>query len=293
MTANSVATQPLQYSNVGGTISQAQSDIGGLSNTYGGLGGSVLPAAQQTASNLYNNPFAPQALGGAQAASGLGANAAYTGFNTGAGQIGTGNSLVPYAQNILQTGVDPMQNVYNQQYALNQNQANVQNAMSGVANTPYGAGVTNQADQNFNINWQNNLLNRQTQAAQAAGALDTAAGGLQTSGVNLMNQAPSQLVQSATIPYSTYSDIGTGQNTALSQLLGIGSSGANLSNLPVQDLLALLGGQNQTNQVGNQTSQVGLNQSQLAWNQFGQLGSGLGSLAGLLGSSAAPATWVL
>ena len=282
MTANNVGVQPLQYTGVGSTISGAQNDISGLSQ-YGSVAGGVLPQAQQTASNLYNNPYATQAMTGAQGAAGLGANAAYTGYGTGAGQIATGNSLVPYANQIMQTGMDPQQALYNQQFALNQNQSNVENAMAGVASTPYGAGVTNQSDQNFNINWQNQQLARQTQAAGAAGALDTQAGGLQTSGVNMMNQAPGQLVSSATIPYSTYTDIGTGQNTALSQLLGITGGAQGISNTQITDLLGLLGGQNQTNQVGNQTSQVGLNQSQLGWNQMASLGSGLGNLFGMAG----------
>jgi hypothetical protein len=281
MTANSVATQPLQYSNVGSTISGAQGGIAGLS-PYGSTASSVLPQATQTASNLYNNPYAQQAQQGANAASGLGTSAALTQYGTGANQIATGNSLVPYAQQIMQTGMDPQQALYNQQYALNQNQANAQNAMAGVANTPYGAGVTNQSDQNFNINWQNQQLARQTQAAGAAGALDTQAAALQSQGNQSQNQAASNLVSSATIPYSTYTDIGTGQNTALSQLLGLTGGAQGISNTQITDLLGLLGGQNQTNQVGNQTSQVGLNQSQLNFNQLAALGMGGGALAGLL-----------
>jgi hypothetical protein len=268
MTANSVGVQPLQSTNVGGTIGNAQSGIGGLSSTYGSLGSDVLPQAQQTASNLYNNPYAQTAQSGANTASGMGTTAATNTFGAGAAQI-------PYANQIFQTAFDPQQALYNQQYALNQNQANVQNAQAGVANTPYGAGVTNQADQNFNLNWQNQQLGRETQGAQSAGALTQQALGEQSAGAN-------QYVQAATVPYSTYTDIGSGQNSALSQLLGIGSSGANLSNLPVQDYLSLLTGQNQTNQVANQTSQVGLQQNQQNWNQLASLGSGLGTAAGYL-----------
>lgn len=283
--ASNVQLPPQQSLNIGPTSNAAFSGIGDLSNTYSGLGGSVLPFAQQTAGNLYNNPYASQAQSGANLASGIGANAALTGYGTGAGLIDTGQGvtgagmgLLPYAQPILQAGFDPQNALYNRTLQQVQDQSNVNNAMAGVATSPYGAGLTNQATGNFNIDWQNNLLNRMSTAAGAAGGLTSAGAGAANTGagitgqgVGMMNQAPSQLVQSATIPYATYSDIGTGQNQALSQLLGLGTSGANLSNLPISDLISLLGAQNSANSVANQQAQTALNQSNLGFNQIGTL----------------------
>lgn len=279
------------------TSNAAFTGIGNLSNTYSGLGGSVLPAAQQTASNLYNNPGAPLATNTSWESAMLGAPAALTGYNAGAGAVGTGGnvtgaglSLLPYATSIMDTAFDPQQALYGRTLQQVQDQSNVNNAMAGVATSPYGAGLTNQATSNFNIDWQNNLLNRMATGANAAGGLvGTGANvantgtGITGTGVNMMNQAPTNLIQSAMIPYATYSDIGTGQNTALQQLLGLGTSGANLSNLPIQDLISLLGAQNQTNSVANQQGKLALNQQGQNFNQIGTLGSaGLGLLGMLL-----------
>ena len=296
LASNVQAPQGFQLPGMGGAASGAFGGIQNLQNTYGGLGGSVLPFAQQTASNLYNNPYAVQGQQGANFASGLGENAALTGFNTGGGLIGAGQNIVgagmgllPYAQPILQAGFDPQNALYNRTLQRVQDQSNVNNAMSGVATSPYGAGLTNQATGNFNIDWQNNLLNRMSSAAGAAGGLvNTGAGAAQTGagitgqGVGMMNQAPNQFVQSAMIPYATYSDIGTGQNQALSQLLGLGQSGANLSNLPIQDFLSYLGIGNQANQVANQRFADQLKQNELGFNEIGSLLSGGAGILGMI-----------
>ena len=286
--AGNVQLPPQQSVNIGPAVSGATSGINSLQSTYGGLGGSVLPQAQATASNLYNNPFAQQGLAGAQGAAGLGGNAALSGYNTGNYLTNAGTSLVPYAQQIMQSGFDPQQALYNQQYQQNQAQTNVQNAMSGVATTPYGAGLANQSSQNFNTNWENQELARQAQAAQAAGGLVSAGAGVAGQGVTMANQAPSQLVQSAMIPYATYSDIGQGQNQALSQLLGIGQSGANISNMSISDLIAQLSGGNQANSVANSIYGNQLQGAQNVFNNTGTLaqsGAGVaGDLLGFLGA---------
>lgn len=325
--AGNVATPSMQNTfAVPQAQSGAYSGVTNLGTTYGGIGQSVLPQATQTAQNLYSNPYSGLALGGntgaggAQGAFNLGTASAYTGYGVGGGQIGTGSgliregqglnatgqnitqegqSLVPYASQLWQSGFDPQSPLYNQQFQLSHDQANVANAQAGVSQSPYGAGVVDQADQNFNMNWENQQLARQAQAAQAAsgvlgeagqlaqtgaGIQQTGAGitqtgtGIQTGGVGLQQQAPSQLIQSAMIPYATYQQIGQGQTQALQDLLSTGTSGANLSNMSVQDLMAYLGIQNTTQSVANQTAQVGVNQAQVAGNQLSQIGQGVGNL---------------
>lgn len=266
----------VQSTNIPGASSSALGQIGSLGSTYGGLGASVLPYAQTTASNLYNNPYAPQAMVGASGAANLGAGAAGAAYGAGQNLV---NTSVPYANMIAQTAFDPQQQLYNLTQNQTQQQINAQNAASGVGATPYGAGVADQALANFNINWQNQQLGRQ---AEGASALQSLAGTAQT-GAGLMSGAPTTLSQTSSIPYATYSGIGTGQDTALSNLLGIGSSGASLSNMSVSDLLNYITGQTGVQSVANQTGQLGLNQSQLAFNQYGTLGAaGLGLLGGAL-----------
>jgi hypothetical protein len=281
-----------QMPNMGQAAGNAFSQIGGLGQ-FGNLGSSVLPQAQQTSQNLYNNPFASQGLQGAQQGAGMGGQAAMTGFNTGAGMVGegqglmgAGNSLIPYASQIMQSGFDPQQQLYNRTLQQVQDQTRAGEASRGIATTPYGAGLENQATENFNIDWQNQQLGRQATAAGAAGGLvgqgANVAGqgaGIQGQGVNMMNQAPGQMVQSAMLPYATYSDIGQGQNNALTSLLGIGSQGQGLANLPIQDLLSYLGVGNQAGGVANQNFNNQLGQANQAWNQQGQFAQGIGSAA--------------
>jgi hypothetical protein len=102
---------------------------------------------------------------------------------------------------------------------------------------------------------------------------------VQQAGVGLEAAAPSFISQTSGIPYATRSGI-TGTS------LGDIAQFSNLQNLPITDLLGLLTGQNQTNQVGNQTSQTGLAQSALEMQQLAGLASGAGSLfGGLLGGT--------
>lgn len=277
---NVQSPQSFQIPNMQQSAFGAFNSIGNLSNSFGGLGSSVLPQAEQTANNLFNNPYAGGFQTGAGQAANLGTDAALAGFQTGANNIGIGQSLVPYASQVLQTGMDPQSQLYNQTLQQVTDQSNVNNAQSGVATTPYGAGLTNQADANFNINWQNQQLNRQTQALGAAGGALQTGTGISNTGVNQMNAAPGQLVQSAMLPYATYSDIGQGQNQALSSLLGLGSSGEALGQAPIQDYLSYLGVGNQSDSVSNQLFGDQLQQSNLSFNQLGTLaglGYGLGS----------------
>lgn len=119
------------------------------------------------------------------------------GEQAAAAQRGYGNQLggfatsgLPYAQQMLQTGFDPQNALYNRSYQQNMDQTNAINAMNGVAGSPYGAGLATQSNQNFNIDWQNQQLGRQNTALGAynnslgtAGSGLTAAGALQGAGL--------------------------------------------------------------------------------------------------------------
>ena len=90
-------------------------------------------------------------------------------------------SAIPYAQQILQTGFDPQSQLYNRTAGQVSDQSNAINAMSGVAGTPYGAGLSDMNMRNFNIDWQNNLLNRERTAASGFGSLAGSIGNLSDS----------------------------------------------------------------------------------------------------------------
>jgi hypothetical protein len=178
---------------VSGVSGQVQSGINklpgqGYGNAVGGQIG-ALSQAQANANAPQKNPYAAQTLGGAITAQGMGGQ-------TAQGINGFAQGLIPYAQQIEQTGMDPQGALYARTLQQVQDQQRVANAKSGVASSPFGAGLEGDASRNFNIDWQNQQLNRQTQAA-------TAAEGLGSSAFNLGSGAADLAKSSASLPYQT------------------------------------------------------------------------------------------
>jgi len=161
--------------------------------------------------------------------------------------LGAGNA-------ILNAGFDPQQALYNQQYQQQLDQQNAINAMNGVAGTPYGAGVSGQEANNFNLNWQNNLLSRE---ATAAGAY----GGLVNTGVSGYDS----LLSGATGAQSTLQNTGTGAYTSLANSQvgnlntlygGAGNAYTTASGLQNQGLQALTAAGQTQNQTYLQQQQA-------------------------------------
>lgn len=247
------------FQNMPGADASAYQGIGGLSNYN--IGASYLPQYQGITQSLVNNPYA----GGYQA----GANATgAAGYGSGAALTGTALSTLPDVQALMNLGFDPQNALYSQLQNTNQQQNLAMLGNSGVANTPYGQGVAQQSNNLFNINWENQQLQRAIQAAGGAGGLLNNAGAGTSTGLN-------QMTAGAALPYSTFQGINT---DALSALSGATQFGQNVAQLPqqqIQDYLAYLGGGAQQQGVNNQTAGLQFNQSQA-------IGSGIGqSLAGL------------
>jgi hypothetical protein len=88
--------------------------------------------------------------------------------NTAAGkQFGAGDAIRTQA-------FDPQNALYNRTQARLSDQIGAGNANSGLAGTPYGESVRGNALGNFNIDWQNQQLQRMMQGGTAASGLDTA-----------------------------------------------------------------------------------------------------------------------
>lgn len=235
---------------------------GADAGAFGGIQGlnPTIAGATGAAGSIANNPYAPGYQAGANAiapyATGAGANL-----------LATGQSYLPYAQQTLQTGFDPQNALYTQQYQQNNDAVNSGLASRGLGMTPYGAGVQNQSDINFNNQWQNQQLARQGQAAQTVGALSNAGGAATTLGLNTLQQG-------AALPYSTANTIGQTGLSAYGTLAGI-------QNPQIADYLQYLGVGNQSAGVNNQ---LYANQITAQNNQFNQMqtaGSNLGkSLSG-------------
>jgi hypothetical protein len=275
--ASNVQLPPMfNMPNMSGAAGGAYSGIQGLGQ-YTGMANSTLGNAASTYGNLYNSPYAGMAQSGANTAAGMGMNAATGAYNAGGALTGAGVGLLPGASAIMQAGFDPQQALYNQTYGQVSNQANAQNAASGLSMTPYGASVAGSDLSNFNINWQNQQLQREATAAGAAGGLVNQAGGAINTGTGIMNAAPGQYATAAGMPYTTQQGIGNQQNQAISQYLGLGSSAQGLSNQQISDYLSYLQTGNQAGSVANQTAQLGLQQQQQGFNQNMQLGQALGT----------------
>lgn len=158
--------------------------------------GQLYPQIASTAQSVVNNPYAPAAqtaAGNAGTASTAIGNQAVTDAGT---LSSTGNALIPYATQVLNMGLDPQSAIYNQTLQQTQDQINAENAASGIGTSPVGAQIDANALNNFNLNWQNNLLNR----------ANTAAGG-----ANLINATgASDLAQAPTVGAAGVSAINAG-----------------------------------------------------------------------------------
>lgn len=268
---------------------QFQSAVGGVtSGAYGA------PAIQQAGN---------QALGASNNLYGLsGSTAGMAGplAAAGQGQLAAGQSLVPYATQALGAGFDPQNANYNAQFGRQQQQSNVNNAAQGVASTPYAAGVTNQNDQNFDLNWQMQQLARQQQGATtaegllgqgnqdittganalntagglygAAGGLSTQAGGLAGTGAGLLQSVPNESL------------------SALGALNTAGGQATGVDQQMIQDFLSYLSGGTSATNAGtsqyNAEANASLGQQGINAQQLSGLGSLLGGgLGGLNNSS--------
>lgn len=243
--------------------------LGGINN----LGGynqyaQTLPMAQQTTMGLYNNPFGQDWLSGAQTAGGMGMQGAQNIF-------GQGGNLFGGANQIMNTAFDPQNDLYERTRHNVEQQTRSGQASRGVLNTPYGAGLENDATRNFNIDWQNAQLGRQAQGLGSAGQANTIGAGLQGAAPGMFNTA-------SAMPYNAFQGIGQNQLGALGQLGQFGQAGSTQAQDPIRQYLALLGVGNQANQTQNQNFQNQLQQSNLANQQSGQMWGGLGQLAGNL-----------
>jgi hypothetical protein len=282
---------PPQLPNVTDSANQAYGLTGNMASTYNPYAQGALAPATQTMNNLYNNPYAGFAQQGANYGAGLGQNAALSAYGGGQQLLGAGINQLPYAQSIMNTAMDPQQALFQQQQQLVSNQTNAQNVMSGLGTSPYGANVASNTMANFDINWQNNQLQREALGAQAAGGLLNQAGGAINAGAGIANAAPGQYAAATSMPYSTYAGIGQGQNQALSQYLGVGQAAQGIQQQPISDYMSYLqtaGGQNLSqSQLALQQQQQEFQQNAFFGQQLGQslygLGRGMGG-GGMFGS---------
>lgn len=168
--------------------------------------GPMLAPAESTFYSQYNNPYASGLQSYANQAGQLSAAMAPQYYGQMQNLGAAGNQL-------LQTGFDPQSALYDRMQQQNMEQANAGLSQRGLAMSPYGAGVANQANQNFNIDWQNQQLQRQLQATQGAAGAYAGALPMGAAAINATTGA-------GQLPYTAFGTIGQGQNQALQNYYG-------------------------------------------------------------------------
>lgn len=236
--------------NYGGALSAFPAYTGAITNAVTGSPGALAQQGANTAGAIGTNTVSPMEISGASQLQQM------------------GNAGAPFGQQILDTGFDPQNALYNRTQQQVLDQLNATNAQQGLSGTPYGAGVVGQNLSNFNIDWQNQQLGRQATAAQGYNTLGQGVGRDFSGAAALGEQGVSDLSAFSSLPLNATNAINSDAMQALLQQAGLSATYLGLSNSFDQTALTA---QNQ-----------GFNQSQ-------QLGAGLGSslqaLSGLFGSS--------
>lgn len=215
----------------------------GLLNSYYG----AVPGYAQSAFNTqFYNPYGDNLIRSAQQGGQMAGAAAPNLF-------GAGNQ-------IYGTAFDPQGALYDRMFQQERDQTAANQYMRGTTMSPYGAGIANQADINFNIDWQNAQLQRQLSGAQAIP-------GLYSAGVG-------EMMQSGALPYQAQNTLGQGQNAAIQNYTGqfspIFQQQGNLMNQYLA-YMGLAGGaqQNQLSAAQNQRD-FNAQQAQLLGQSVGQ-----------------------
>lgn len=265
-----------------GYASQQMGNAQDMSHLYN----SGLSNVQNSSNNLYN-------MAGAS-------NSNYQNLmNYQSGQLpaiqNSQNNLYGAGNQVLNTSMDPQGALYNQTLQQVTDQSRAGEYARGIQSSPYGAAVEASNNQNFNLNWQNQQLARETQGLSAAqGAYGSAQGmgnsytGTQAALQAGQNEQYTGLTNSAQNQYTNYlnsmnqSNALNTQNIGASQqnALNLGNAGAqsayNAGQAPYGTYQQIYGNQNQA--IGNYNNSQqpylsGLNQIQsndLGYMNYGQ-----------------------
>lgn len=265
--------------NQAGAASSLQSAATNLSSLGATTTGTAVPGYQ----NLYNaaqtNPYAAGAQAAANATAATGTQFGNQEVSTGQGLMNLSQSLGQYAPGIAEAAFDPQNAIYNQMYGQNMDQTNAINAQSGVAGSPFGAGLSAQSGQNFNLNWEAQRQARENAGVAALGQLGTAEGNIATAGGNVGTAGLNALTTSGNLPTDTYQAQQKYIAEALNSLVAGDTAAGQPFTQAAQADTSYLG-------IGQQAAQTNLQafQAQQAadasfWGGIGKLVGGVGSIA--------------
>lgn len=144
-----------------------------------------------------------------------GMRGARTGANYAAGTAkdayGFSQSMLPYATDIMNMGMDPQNALYDRTVHDLTQQQRAGQAARGIEMSPYAAGMEADTLKDFNIDWRNTQLDRATRAGEAATAMGRGA-------FDIGSDASKLAASGALLPYSTklgfLNDAQTARNNA-------------------------------------------------------------------------------
>lgn len=236
-----------QLPNQGPAADAALSAIMGMGNTYA----ATLPMDLSYLNSVSDNPYDSTLLRGA-------VNASTAADQGGLAALMAGLKGYGAADQVLNTGFDPRSALYNRTFQQNQQENMAANEAYGLGSSPYAAGLTNQANENFNIDWQNQQLQRQLQALQGY-TQGTEGAGNQIQGAAGMFNTAGQL------PYQAYSKINADQLGALQAYQAALTGATAIPQQQIADLMQYLGmGVNAANVGVNAANAQNLQQQQAA-----------------------------
>lgn len=234
--------------------------------------------------NLMNTDAAGWWSHGAENASNMAPQVAGMQMGGAQGLYGAGQAGLPYASKILEMGFDPQDAYYNRAAGRLTDQTMAQLARSGVANTPYGQSVYGGTMGNFNLDWQNQALQRANQGIQGYGGLGAGMGQQFGAASNLGNQAMNTTYTGASLPYQAIEHYINQNLGALGQLNNAGMQTYALPQQAIGDISAMITHQQAANQLGSQMQNQLFNQNQALGQAFGSniagLSQGLGTIFG-------------
>ena len=91
--------------------------------------------------------------------------------NAGNYMMGQGQNMYGQGNQLMNMGLDPQSNYYNQAFQQNQEQGRAGLQARGLNSSPAGQGIENQSNQYFNNLWQNQQAARAAQLSGAAGQM--------------------------------------------------------------------------------------------------------------------------
>lgn len=198
-----------------------------MQNYYGANSGTINSGANSAYQGLIN---ANNQYGGGYQNAANAAGSQYSALGNTLGGLSTQDAATQQALlNAGQQTYQASQTGNTPQYQLNLNnmmqQTGATNSMYGLGSSAAGAGVQNQALNNFNIDWNTQQLQNQIAGLGAYTNAANSAGNYGTAAANLGQQGAADTLAGGQVPYSTAQSIANAPNSALSSMSGILNSG--------------------------------------------------------------------